>query len=132
MSAKGDTGASGSVERLPHRLTCPVSPQDLPGLRRRLGVVDAVTIGLGSMIGAGIFVALGPAAAAAGSWLLVGLAVAAVVAYCNATSSARLAARYPHSGGAYLYGRERLGDFWGHLAAGVSWWARSRPAPQWH
>ena len=75
-----------------------------------------MTIGLGSMIGAGIFVALGPAAAAAGSWLLVGLAVAAVVAYCNATSSARLAARYPHSGGAYLYGRERLGDFWGHLA----------------
>lgn len=68
------------------------------------------------MIGAGIFVALGPAAAAAGSWLLAGLAVAGVVAYCNATSSARLAARYPHSGGAYLYGRERLGDFWGHLA----------------
>lgn len=79
-------------------------------------MADAVTIGLGSMVGAGIFVALGPATAAAGSWLLVGLAAAAFVAYCNATSSARLAARYPHSGGAYLYGRERLGDFWGYLA----------------
>jgi APA family basic amino acid/polyamine antiporter len=93
------------------------APATDPGaLRRRLGLVDAVVIGLGSMVGAGIFAALSPAAAAAGSGLLPGLAVAAVVAYCNATSSARLAARYPASGGAYVYGRERLGAFWGHLA----------------
>jgi basic amino acid/polyamine antiporter, APA family len=85
-------------------------------LRRRLGVPDAVMIGLGSMIGAGVFAALAPAARAAGSGLLLGLAVAAVVAYCNATSSARLAARYPASGGTYVYGRERLGEFWGYLA----------------
>ncbi|MEU3653554.1 APC family permease [Streptomyces sp. NPDC032161] len=85
-------------------------------LQRRLGVTDAVVIGLGSMIGAGIFAALAPAARAAGSGLLIGLALAAVVAYCNATSSARLAARYPASGGTYVYGRERLGDFWGYLA----------------
>ena len=87
-----------------------------PQLQRRLGVADAVLIGLGSMIGAGIFAALAPAARAAGSGLLVALAVAAVVAYCNASSSARLAARYPASGGTYVYGRERLGDFWGYLA----------------
>ncbi|MEU6468689.1 APC family permease [Streptomyces massasporeus] len=87
-----------------------------PGLRRTLGVGDAVVIGLGSMVGAGIFAALAPAAHAAGSGLLVGLAVAAVVAYCNAMSSARLAALYPASGGTYVYGRERLGDFWGYLA----------------
>ena len=86
------------------------------GLQRRLGTFDAVTIGLGSMIGAGIFAAIGPAAAAAGSGLLIGLALAAVVAYCNATSSARLAAIYPQSGGTYVYGRERLGPFWGHTA----------------
>lgn len=86
------------------------------GLSRRLGVTDAVVIGLGAMIGAGIFAALAPAARAAGSGLLLGLAVAAVVAYCNATSSARLAARYPVSGGTYVYGRERLGPFWGYLA----------------
>ncbi|MBM9624214.1 amino acid permease [Streptomyces zhihengii] len=77
---------------------------------------DAVVIGLGAMIGAGIFAALAPAALAAGSGLLISLALAAVVAYCNATSSARLAARYPASGGTYFYGRERLGDFWGYLA----------------
>ena len=85
-------------------------------LRRRLGTGDAVVIGLGSMIGAGVFAAIGPAAAAAGSTLLVGLAVAGAVAYCNAMSSAWLAARYPRSGGTYVYGRERLGPFWGYLA----------------
>ncbi|MGJ5754000.1 amino acid/polyamine/organocation transporter (APC superfamily) [Streptomyces puniciscabiei] len=86
------------------------------GLRRTLGVRDAVVVGLGSMVGAGVFSALGPAARAAGSGLLPGLALAAVVAYCNAMSSARLAARYPASGGTYVYGRERLGSFWGYLA----------------
>ncbi|WP_280435525.1 APC family permease [Nocardia carnea] len=86
------------------------------GLRRSLGLTDAVVIGLGAMLGAGIFAALAPAARAAGPGLLLGLAVAAVVAYCNATSSARLAARYPASGGTYVYGRERLGEFWGYLA----------------
>ncbi|MDX1887747.1 APC family permease [Mycolicibacterium sp. 120270] len=93
-----------------------MSTPEEPALRRRLGIFDAVVIGLGSMIGAGVFVAMPPAAAAAGSGLLVGLAVAAVVAYCNATSSARLAALYPQSGGTYVYGRERLGEFWGYTA----------------
>lgn len=85
-------------------------------LRRSLGVLDAVVIGLGSMVGAGIFVALGPAAEAAGSGLLPALGLAALVAYCNAMSSARLAALYPTSGGTYVYGRERLGSFFGYLA----------------
>jgi APA family basic amino acid/polyamine antiporter len=93
-----------------------VSTPEEPALQRRLGIADAVTIGLGSMIGAGIFVVLAPAAAAAGSGLLIGLGIAAIVAYCNATSSARLAALYPQSGGTYVYGRERLGAFWGYTA----------------
>ncbi len=87
-----------------------------PALARRLGLGDAVVIGLGSMIGAGVFAAFAPAARAAGTWLLLGLAIAAVVAYCNATASAQLAAAYPRAGGTYLYGREVLGDWWGFLA----------------
>src|SRR6266498_3842290 len=87
-----------------------------PALARRLGTFDAVVIGLGSMIGAGVFAAFAPAAKAAGAGLLIGLALAAVVAYCNATSSAQLAAVYPVSGGTYIYGRERLGPWWGFLA----------------
>jgi basic amino acid/polyamine antiporter, APA family len=85
-------------------------------LARKLGVGDAVVIGLGAMIGAGIFAALGPAAQAAGSGLLFGLLVAALVAYCNATSSAALASLYPESGGTYVYARKRLNAFWGFLA----------------
>ncbi|MEV7727032.1 amino acid permease [Streptomyces sp. NPDC087917] len=85
-------------------------------LERTLGVSDAVVVGLGAMVGAGIFAALAPAAGAAGAGLPAALAVAAVVAYCNAHSSARLAARHPSSGGTYVYGREQLGPFWGYLA----------------
>jgi APA family basic amino acid/polyamine antiporter len=85
-------------------------------LARRLGTSDAVVIGLGSMVGAGVFSVFAPAAAAAGPGLLVGLVIAAVVAYCNATASAQLAAQYPVSGGTYVYGRERLGEWAGFLA----------------
>ncbi|MDT5350399.1 MAG: basic amino acid/polyamine antiporter, family [Mycobacterium sp.] len=87
-----------------------------PALARRLGTTDAVVIGLGSMIGAGVFAAFGPAARAAGAGLLIGLVIAAVIAYCNATASAQLAAVYPTSGGTYIYGRERLGPWWGFIA----------------
>jgi basic amino acid/polyamine antiporter, APA family len=85
-------------------------------LQRRLGVGDAVVIGAGSMIGAGVFVAWAPAAGAAGTGLLIGLALAAIVAFCNATSSAQLAAVHPESGGTFVYGRRQLGPGWGHLA----------------
>ena len=87
-----------------------------PRLSRRLGLGDAVVLGMGAMVGAGIFAAVGPAAAAAGSGLLIGLGLAAIVAYANATSSAQLAAVYPQAGGTYVYGRETLGPFWGYLA----------------
>ncbi|GAA1592028.1 APC family permease [Kribbella sancticallisti] len=86
------------------------------GLARRLGVGDAAVIGLGSMVGAGVFAVWGPAARAAGALLLVALVIAAVVAYCNAAASAQLAAVYPVSGGTYAYGRERLGPWWGYAA----------------
>jgi APA family basic amino acid/polyamine antiporter len=97
-------GATGDASQPPSRLA------------RRLGTFDAVVIGLGAMVGAGVFAAIGPAAAAAGGGLLVGLGLAAAVAYGNATSSAQLAALHPASGGTYVYGRERLGHLWGFLA----------------
>jgi basic amino acid/polyamine antiporter, APA family len=87
-----------------------------PALDRRIGPLDATLLGVGSMLGAGVFAAFAPAAAAAGPALLVGLAIAGVVAFCNATASAQLAAQYPLSGGTYLYGRERLGAWPGFLA----------------
>lgn len=87
-----------------------------PSLARRLGLFDAIAIGVGSMVGAGVFAAFAPASAVAGTGLLIGLGIAAVVAFCNATSSAQLAAQYPTSGGTYIYGRERLGEWPGFLA----------------
>ncbi|WP_433861864.1 APC family permease [Streptomyces sp. L7] len=85
-------------------------------LARRLNLGDAVVIGLGSMIGAGIFASFAPAAAAAGAGLLLGLVIAGFIAFCNATSSAQLAAQYPTSGGSYVYGREQLGEWSGFFA----------------
>ena len=111
------TGHRGAVARtpVPHILPrMPTSPS--PALARRLGLVDAVAIGLGAMIGAGVFAAFGPAAQAAGPWLLASLAIAAVVAYCNATSSAQLAAVHTVAGGTYAYGRAELGAWWGFAA----------------
>jgi len=68
------------------------------------------------MLGAGIFAALAPAAQAAGAALLGGLVIAGVIAWCNATSSAQLAAQYPESGGTYVYGRRELGEWPGFIA----------------
>ncbi|MBH0083527.1 APC family permease [Salinibacterium sp. SWN167] len=85
-------------------------------LARRLTTADATVIGLGSMIGAGVFAAFVPAAQAAGAGLLIGLGIAAIVAWFNAAASAQLAAVYPVAGGTYVYGRERLGPWWGYLA----------------
>lgn len=85
-------------------------------LSRQLTTSDAVVMGMCAMIGSGIFVAIAPAAASAQSGILISILIASFVAYCNATSSAQLAAIYPESGGTYVYGRRQLGHFWGWLA----------------
>jgi APA family basic amino acid/polyamine antiporter len=86
------------------------------GLARRLGTGDAVVVGLSAMVGAGVFAVFGPAARAAGAGVSLALLVAAVVAFCNATSSAQLAQAHPASGGTYLFGRVVLGPWWGFTA----------------
>jgi APA family basic amino acid/polyamine antiporter len=73
-------------------------------LHRRLGVAGATLMGLGSMVGTGVFVSIGLAAGAAGPAVVLAIAVAALVATCNASSSAQLAASHAVSGGTYEYG----------------------------
>ncbi|WP_336640735.1 APC family permease [Microbacterium sp. USHLN272] len=85
-------------------------------LARRLRLADAVFIGLGSMIGAGVFSVWAPAIGVAGAGLPVALAIAAVVAYANATASAQLAASHPVAGGTYAYARAEIGPWWGFVA----------------
>ncbi|WP_334146700.1 APC family permease [Microbacterium sp.] len=85
-------------------------------LARRLTLRDAIAIGLGAMIGAGVFSVWAPAIGAAGGGVLVALGIAAVVAYCNATASAQLAAAHPVAGGTYAYARAEIGPWWGFVA----------------
>lgn len=89
---------------------------DPPRLHRSLGLLDAVGIGFGAIVGAGIFVVTGIAAGLAGPAFLVGLVIAALAATCNALSSAQLAARYPRAGGTYEYGYQLLGPAAGFAA----------------
>lgn len=74
------------------------------GLLRLLTLKDAVGVGLGAIIGVGIFVVTGIAAGVSGPAFVVGLLIAGIIASFNALSSAQLAAIYPHSGGTYEYG----------------------------
>ena len=85
-------------------------------LKRDLGLLDAVGIGLGAVIGAGIFVVTGVAAGVAGPAFLIGLVIAGFAATCNGLSSAQLAATYPQSGGTYEYGYQILNPWLGFSA----------------
>jgi basic amino acid/polyamine antiporter, APA family len=85
-------------------------------LKRELGVFGATMMGLGSIIGTGVFVSIGIAAGIAGSVVVIAIAVAAFVATCNGLNSAQLAANHPVSGGAYEYGYRYLNPTFGFAA----------------
>jgi APA family basic amino acid/polyamine antiporter len=74
------------------------------GLRRELGLLGAVTLGMGSIVGTGVFVSIGIGAEVAGGWVLLAILLASLIAMCNGLSSAQLAALHPLSGGTYEYG----------------------------
>ena len=85
-------------------------------LKPQLGMFDAIATGLAAILGAGIFAFIAPAAAIAGPALIISLIIAAFVAFCNAFSSAQLAAVFPRSGGTYEFGNKMLGPWWGYVA----------------
>jgi APA family basic amino acid/polyamine antiporter len=85
-------------------------------LLRALSLNDAIGIGLGAIIGAGIFVVTGVAAGISGPSFLIGLFIAGIIAGFNGLSSAQLAAVYPHSGGTYEYGYRLLTPLFGFSA----------------
>jgi APA family basic amino acid/polyamine antiporter len=85
-------------------------------LKRELGVFGATMMGLGSIIGTGVFVSIGIAAGIAGPAVVIAIAVAAAVATCNALNSAQLAAKHPVSGGTYEYGYRYLNSALGFAA----------------
>ncbi len=85
-------------------------------LLRALTLKDAVGVGLGAIIGAGIFVVTGVAAGVSGPAFIVGLIIAGIIAACNGLSSAQLASIYPQSGGTYEYGYRLLNPYFGFSA----------------
>ncbi|MEM3403486.1 MAG: amino acid permease [Nitrososphaeria archaeon] len=86
-----------------------------PSLKRTLGIVDATSIGLGAIIGAGIFVVLGVAAGASGPGVVISVILAAVVSSFTAMSFASLGSTIPKEGGAYEYAYELLSPSLGFL-----------------
>ncbi|MDA0833812.1 MAG: APC family permease [Planctomycetota bacterium] len=97
-------------------------------LPRVVGIVGATMMGLGSIVGTGIFVSIGNAAGAAGSSVVLAIAVAAVVATLNGLNSAQLAAAHPISGGTYEYGYRWLHPSLGFTAGWMFLWAKSASA----
>jgi APA family basic amino acid/polyamine antiporter len=85
-------------------------------LKRQVGLGGAILLGLGSIVGTGVFVSLGLAVGVAGNWAVCALAIATVLATMNALSSAQLAANHPVSGGTYAYGYRYLGPQLGFVA----------------
>jgi len=98
------------------------------GLLRLIGLPGAVAMGLGSIVGTGLFVSLGIAAGVAGSALLVALPLAALLALFNGLSSAQLAAAHPVSGGTYAYGTRFLSPGFGFAAGALFLLAKSASA----
>lgn len=87
-----------------------------PLLKRELGVFGATLMGLGSIVGTGVFVSIGIAAQIAGPGVILAVGIAALVAVCNGLNSAQLAASHPVSGGTYEYGYKYLNPWLGFTA----------------
>lgn len=97
-------------------------------LARVVGTPGAIGLGLGSILGTGVFVSLGVAAGIIGPGLLVAVALAALVATANGLSSAQLAAAHPVSGGTYEYGHRYLTPIAGFSAGWMYLVAKSASA----
>jgi basic amino acid/polyamine antiporter, APA family len=101
---------------------------DVGGLDREVSLSGAILLGLGSMLGTGVFVSIGIAAGVAGPSLLAATALAAAVAAANGLSSAQLAAAHPVSGGTYEYGYRLLTPALGFSAGWLFLLAKSASA----
>ena len=97
-------------------------------LRRDIKTPGAILMGLGSIVGTGIFVSIAIATQVAGSGIIIAIVIAAVLATFNGLSSAQLAAAHPVSGGTYEYGYRFLGSYFGFTAGWMFMVAKSASA----
>ena len=94
-------------------------------LSRDLGLFDVTMIGVGAMIGAGIFVLTGIAAGAAGPALILAFFLNGIIALLTAMAYAELGSAFPEAGGGYLWVKEALGGTQGFLGGWMSWFAHA-------
>ena len=90
-------------------------------LARDLGFLEAYTLGLGTMIGAGIFVLPGIVAESTGPASMVSFAIGGLVALLAALSLSELATGMPRAGGSYYYVNHALGSFFGTIVGWGMW-----------
>ena len=94
-------------------------------LSRNLGLLDITMIGVGAMIGAGIFVLTGIAAGVAGPAIIIAFLLNGIVTTFTALSYAELGSSFPEAGGGYLWVKEGMGGTQGFIAGWMSWFAHS-------
>lgn len=99
-----------------------------PQLRREIGVFGATLMGLGSIVGTGVFVSIAIATSIAGPSVIIAVAIAGLVATCNALNSGQLAVNHPVSGGTYEYGYKYLNHWLGFIAGWMFLFAKSASA----
>jgi basic amino acid/polyamine antiporter, APA family len=97
-------------------------------LRRSIKTPGAILMGLGSIIGTGIFVSIAIATQISGNGVVIAILIAAILAALNGLSSAQLAAAHPVSGGTYEYGYRFLGSYFGFAAGWMFMIAKSASA----
>ena len=90
-------------------------------LAKDLGPLAALTIGVGTMIGAGIFVLPRQAITQAGSFAVVSFLLGGGIALLTALSASELGTAMPKSGGAYYYVNHALGPLFGSVAGWANW-----------
>jgi APA family basic amino acid/polyamine antiporter len=89
------------------------------GLKRTLNLLDATSVGIGAIIGAGIFVVLGVGIGYAGPAIIVSIIIAGIVAMFTAFSFAELGSAIPKEGGAYQFAFELISPFAGFLVGSL-------------
>lgn len=97
-------------------------------LARGVSLPGAVMMGMGSIVGTGVFVSLGLAAGLTGASMMAALFLAGLLAVCNGLSTAQLAADHPLSGGTYEYGYKHLTPWMGFFAGWLFVVAKSASA----
>jgi amino acid transporter/nucleotide-binding universal stress UspA family protein len=103
----------------------PPSVPEVVALNRNLGLFTITMIGVGGMIGAGIFVLTGIAAGVAGPGLILVFLLNGIITMCTAMAYAELGSAFPEAGGGYLWVKEGLGGVHGFLAGWMSWFAHA-------